>query len=212
MLTLQTMGSDTKNFWGNMLINRSVELVIVFVGVYAAFLLNAHQNREQDRQRRSQILAYLQHRARASDEDLKKVTAAYDEQLHEFLTELAKGDMPEVQPLSWATDYNANDTAWLLQAGGMGLLNIETLARIKDVDSAQSSGWSLMAHYQQLSDQLIAPHLGEERDYFYDPATKQLRKQYAKYPDILKAGSSVLHNLLDKLDPLEKQLEIERKQ
>ena len=206
------MESTTKPFWVSRLINRSVELIIVFVGVYAAFLLNAHQNREQDRQRRMQILAYLQNRTLASDQDLKKVTAAYDEQLHGFLSELEKGDMPEVQPISWATDYNANDTAWLLQAGGMGLLNIETLAKLKDVDSAQSVGWTMMAHYQRLSDELIAPHLGEGRDYFYDPATKQLRKEYAKYPDILRAGSSVLHNLLDKIAPLEKQLEVERQQ
>ena len=41
------------------IIDRLVELVIVFVGVYAAFVLNAHQGREQEQQRRQQILAYL---------------------------------------------------------------------------------------------------------------------------------------------------------
>jgi len=41
------------------IIDRLVELAIVFVGVYAAFALNSYQIHKQEQQRRGQILAYL---------------------------------------------------------------------------------------------------------------------------------------------------------
>ena len=192
------------------IINRLVELVIVFVGVYSAFVLNARQGHEQQRQRRGQILAYLEKEATASAQNLKRVTADYDRRMNEFLSQLAKGEMPEIAPISWASSYNANDTTWLLQAGGLELLEIDTIARMKEVDSIARTGLSTMTHYQQLSDQLIVPHLAEGRSFFYDPATKQLRKEYAQYPEILKEGSSVLHELSQKTDQLVAQLRVEQ--
>ena len=41
---------------------KAVELVTVFVGVYAAFLLNDHQAHREERQRREQILSWLEER------------------------------------------------------------------------------------------------------------------------------------------------------
>ena len=206
------MELPSKNHWIAMITNRLTELVIVFIGVYAAFMLNAHQNNMQGRLERERVIAYLEKRTTSSLQGLKTTAARYDKEVDGFLTELTAGKMPRVTPIIWSTDYNANDATWLLQAGGLTLLDINTLGCMKDVDSAAASGSGTMAHYQQLSDQLIAPHLGEGTEFFYDPTTKQLRTEYSGYPDILKEGSLVLHNLMDKTDQLEKQLEVERKQ
>ena len=204
------MQESSKRRWARAIIDRLIELVIVFVGVYAAFMLSAHQGHEREQQRRGQILAYLEKGAAASAKNLKQVTASYDRRMNEFLTQLAKGEMPEITPISWASDYGANDSTWLLEAGGLELLDIDTIARMKEVDSAARTGLSTMAHYQQLSDQLVVPHLGEGRNFFYDPATKQLRKEYAQYPEILREGSRVLHELSEKTDQFVVQLRVEQ--
>ena len=204
------MHGFSKRRWTRTIIHRLIELIIVFVGVYAAFVLNAHQNHEQQLQRRQQILAYLEKEATASAEKLQQVTVSYDQQMNAFLTQLARGEMPEVAPISWASNYNANETNWILQAGGLELLDIATIARLKDADSSASSGLSTMAHYQQLSDQLIVPHLGQGRSFFYDSATKQLRPEYAQYPDILREGSRILHELSAKTNELVTQLRAEQ--
>jgi hypothetical protein len=196
--------------WMKNLIDRLVELIIVFIGVYAAFVLNAHQIHKQDQQRRHQILIYLEKQATTKAEKLRQVTLSYDERMNAFLKQLARGEMPEISPISWATNYNANETNWILHGGGLELLDIATIAQLKEVDSAASTGLGTMAHYQQLSDQLIVPHLGEGRSFFYDPGTKQLRQEYALYPDILKEGSRVLHDLLEKTDELVVQLRAEQ--
>src|SRR5215831_10270017 len=53
------------------LTGRVTELIIVFLGVYAAFLLNGYQSHRQDQQRRHQILMYLEKPATSSSEKLK---------------------------------------------------------------------------------------------------------------------------------------------
>jgi len=40
---------------------------------------------------------------------------------------------------------------------------------------------------QKLSDELIVPNLDQDISFFYDPATKKLRKRFEIYPDALDA-------------------------
>ena len=42
-----------------------------------------------------------------------------------------------------------------------------------------------MAWYQKLSDELIVPNLDQDISFFYDPATKKLRKRFEIYPETL---------------------------
>ena len=42
-----------------------------------------------------------------------------------------------------------------------------------------------MARYQKLSDELIVPNLDQDISFFYDPATKKLRKRFEIYPQAL---------------------------
>jgi len=44
-----------------------------------------------------------------------------------------------------------------------------------------------MAWYQKLSDELIVPNLDQDISFFYDPATKKLRKRFEISPDALDA-------------------------
>ena len=204
------MEETARRRWGTLIIDRLTELVIVFVGVYAAFVLNAYQIKEQQRERRAQIFAYLQKGADAGSAKLKNVITTYDRAINEFTAKLAKKEMPEITPIAWSSSYNPNESAWLLQAGGLELLDMETIARMNEVDAAAGTGLATMAHYQQLSDQLIVPHLGAGNAYFYDPATRQLRPQYARYPEMLQEGSRVLHDMSEKTDALAAQLRAEQ--
>jgi len=52
-----------------------------------------------------------------------------------------------------------------------------------------------MARYQKLSDELIVPNLGQDISFFYDPATKKLRKQFEIYPEALQETVNLLMSL-----------------
>ena len=69
------------------------ELILVFIGVYAAFWLNNYQQRQQEVQRRDQILASLERTMTDGIESGKINRANEEQQTAEFQRALAAGEM-----------------------------------------------------------------------------------------------------------------------
>jgi hypothetical protein len=72
-------------------------------------------------------------------------------------------------------------------------------------------GLSRLAHIEKLSDEMIVPNLDQEISFFYDPATKQLRKRYALYPASLQIEADFFRDLQRAETELLQQLQAERK-
>ena len=160
----------------------AAELVLVFIGVYAAFWLNSYQQHQQDAKRRDQILASFERILREGIESGKINTAQEERDKAKFRRALDAGEMPPLHPFVFTTDYSPGDFATLLQAGGIELLDVETLTALRNDESVIRWGLSRMAHYQKLSDELIVPNLDQDISFFYDPATRKLRKRFEMYP------------------------------
>ena len=67
-----------------------------------------------------------------------------------------------------------------------------------------------MAWYQKLSDELIVPNLDQDISFFYDPATKKLRKRFEIYPDALDANVQFANELERTHTELLKRIQAER--
>lgn len=186
------------------------ELILVFVGVYAAFWLNNYQQRQQDIKRHDQILATLETELRDGIESAKAESAREDKQVGEFDRALAAGQMPPLRPFAFATDYSASDIATLLSSGGIELLDLKTLGVVRNLESTIRGGLSRMNHFEKLSDELIAPNVDQDISFFYDPATKKLRKRFEKYPDALHTAAQFFHDLEHAQEDLLKQIQAER--
>src|SRR5580704_18397950 len=102
----------------------TAELVLVFIGVYAAFWLNNYQQHRQDVKRRDQILASLEQTLREGIESGKINGAKEERQAAEFQRALDAGEMPRLHPFVFTTDYTPTDLATLLQSGGIELLDV----------------------------------------------------------------------------------------
>ena len=188
----------------------SAELLLVFVGAYAAFWLNSYQERQRDAQRRDVILASLEEdmrdsigKAHAQAEKLGKDAAA-------FRARVDAGEMPALFPFVFITDYSPTDIATLLQAGGVELLDPKTLGALRKLESSVRAWLARMARYQKLSDELIVPNLDQGPEFFYDPATKKLRKRFEKYPQSLQDAADFFADLEKVETELLKQIQIER--
>jgi len=186
------------------------ELVLVFVSVYAAFWLNNYQQHRQEAQRRDQILASLEQELRRGIESGKTVSAKQEREAAEFRRALEAGEMPPVHPFVFTTDYSPGDIATLLQSGGVELLDVKTLVALRELESVIRWGLSDMAHYQKLSDELIVPNLDQDVSFFYDPATKNLRKRFEIYPQALEARVKFAHDLDRTKTELLKRIQSER--
>src|SRR6266480_3327099 len=186
------------------------ELVMVFVGVYAAFWLNNYQQRQQDAERHDRILASIERTLRDGIESNKTNRAEQQRDAAEFRRALDAGEMPPLHPFVFTTDYSPGDFATMLQAGGIQLLDLETLTALRNDESVIRWGLSRMARYQKLSDELIVPNLGQDISFFYDPATKTLRKQFEIYPEALEATVKFADELESVHTELLKRIQSER--
>ncbi len=186
------------------------ELVLVFVGVYAAFWLNNYQQRQQDAERHDRILASIERTLRDGIESNKTNRAEQQRDAAEFRRALDAGEMPPLHPFVFTTDYSPGDFATMLQAGGIQLLDLETLTALRNDESVIRWGLSRMARYQKLSDELIVPNLDQDISFFYDPATKKLRKRFNIYPEALDARLKFANDLERTHTELLKRIRAER--
>src|SRR3954464_1352560 len=164
----------------------AAELLLVFLGAYAAFWLTNHQERLRDAHRRDQILAALEQQITADLESAKALRDTQAKGLAAFQRKLDAGEMPPLNSFSFTSDYSATDMATLLQSGGYQLLDVKTVVALRHVETTLRNGISTMQRAQQLSDELIAPNLEQDITFFYDPATKQLRKRFTRYAEALQ--------------------------
>jgi hypothetical protein len=186
------------------------ELVLVFVGVYAAFWLSNYQQHRQDAERRDQILASLEQQLRKGIESGKINRANEERTAAEFQRALDAGEMPPLQPFVFTTDYSPTDWATMLQSGGVQLLDVQTLMAVRNDESVIRWGLSRMERYQKLSDELIVPNLDQDISFFYDPATKKLRTRFEIYPEALQARVKFANELERTHTELLKRIQAER--
>jgi hypothetical protein len=186
------------------------ELILVFVGVYAAFWLSNYQQHRQDAERRDRILASIERTLREGIESGKINRAKEEREAAEFQRALDAAEMPPLDPFVFTTDYSPGDFATLLQSGGIELLDLQTLTALRNDESVIRWGLSRMARYQKLSDELIVPNLDEDISFFYDPATKKLRKRFEIYPEALKATVKFANDLEHTHTELLKRIQAER--
>ena len=186
------------------------ELVLVFVGVYAAFWLNNYQQHRQDADRRDQILASLEQQLQEGIKSGKTNRAKQEQEAAEFRRALDAGEMPPLHPFVFTTDYSPIDWATILQSGGVQLLDVQTIMAVRNDESVIRWGLSRMAWYQKLSDELIVPNLDQDISFFYDSATKKLRKRFEIYPDALDARVKIANELERTHIELLKRIQVER--
>jgi hypothetical protein len=190
----------------------SAELVLVFIGAYAAFWLNNYQERQRDAQRRDVILASLEEEVRASINGAQAEAEMEERQAAAFRRALEAGELPTLRPFSFISDYSPTDVATLLQSGGVELLDPKTLIALRNVESTLRRGLALMTRYERLSDQLIVPNVDQEPSFFYDPTTGKLRKRFEDYPQSIEDTAQFFRNLETAQTDLLKQMALERRQ
>ncbi|HVD96402.1 MAG TPA: hypothetical protein VNE84_09750 [Candidatus Limnocylindria bacterium] len=186
------------------------ELVLVFVGVYAAFWLSNYQQHRQDDQRRDRILASIEEQLREGIESGKINRTKQEREAAEFQRALDAGEMPPLHPFVFTTDYSPGDWATMLQSGGVQLLDVQTLMAVRNDESVIRWGLSRMARYQKLSDELIVPNLDQDISFFYDSATKKLQKRFEIYPEALQARVKFANELERTHTGLLKRIQAER--
>ena len=172
--------------------------------------MNNYQQHRQEAGRRDQILASFEDQLREGIESGKINRAKQEREAAEFQRALKAGEMPPLRPFVFTTDYSPTDWATMLQSGGVQLLKVQTLMAVRNDETVIRWGLSRMAWYQKLSDELIVPNLDQDISFFYDPATKKLRKRFEIYPEALDARVRFANELEQTHTKLLERIQAER--
>ncbi len=155
------------------------ELLIVFLGVYAAFLLNRFDSYRRDEKRRAQIMEALEHETQGSVDELAEAISQNEPLVSEFERRLAAGEMPGLSVSMNSSTYSATDDATLLQAGGLDLLDVQTIELLRTVNVMERASMAERRNQFELS---LAQLANVEPGDFYDPSTHRLKKRYEWWP------------------------------
>jgi hypothetical protein len=187
-----------------------LELGTVFVGVYGAFLFNNYQLHRQERERREQILSWMEEDCAEQLASAREERVKVQKDVDDLNRQLKDGEMPALYAFTWNSDYDPSDVASLLTSGGFDLLEVQTVRDIKDVESIVRQMVGVARHDQQLSDTYILPNLDKDRSVFYDPSTKELRPSYRWFPEFFEKMLKSYDQLEPQLEKLQAQIRAER--
>jgi hypothetical protein len=172
----------------------ALEIVIGFVGVYAAFALGAYKERRDMIDRRHQIKRALIAEIRPIVEIAENNIGGYERALASFDSS-AKAGLPAPQP--FIESVALNDHVWeaTKQAGGLNLIDVPTFVALSQFYNMNSN---MLAQYAQLREFSIAeilPRQGDGPRAFLEPGTIKERPSFVIYRQALRRLANMSRSL-----------------
>jgi hypothetical protein len=163
------------------------EFVIIFIGVTAAFALEAaRQEREDTAYRNGMIAAFVptfndfEQHSRMFEQETGSKIAAFD-------AALARGEQPKLPIYREIGGERPPTRAWdgIVATGVSKALPPELYYELSRFYTRQESFGERYVRYAQMTEQQILA-LGPEQQGIYDPASGKLKPEYAAYVDRLR--------------------------
>jgi hypothetical protein len=170
--------------WRNLFFRLVFELVVVFVGVYAAFALNAWQNRRQAAERRHQIVQALVREVRDITTNTRREGAVVGRFVAAMDSAFAARRSFQLVPFTEPVRVEAHMWEATLQSGGLELLDVPTIYRFSRFYNELNAGLAQLDQLRTLSETMLIPNLGKGTSEFYDDSGR-LRPRYQWYPRAL---------------------------
>lgn len=172
------------------------ELVIVFIGVTAAFALEyRRQEASESRYRKEMIAALL-----PTLDDVIGHNAEFDAEvtakLAAFDAAIAAGQQPELPIFREDNSERPPTRAWdgLIASGAARALAPELFFRFALFYTRQESVGERYIRYNDFTEQRVYP-LGRDASAFYDTGSGQLKPEFAAHVDRLRDLQKVDHNI-----------------
>jgi hypothetical protein len=163
----------------------ALELLVVFVGVYAAFALAAWDRQRQDDVKRRQLTRALVAEVRGTTNIARIGAANLDTLIAHFESARVRGEHPRPPALLAITHADPNIWNATVAAGGIDLIDVPTFVQLSRFYNAVQGGLDSYQQMRRLSESQLIPHAGDPIDTIYVPGTNDLQPMYAWYPELL---------------------------
>lgn len=185
------------------------EIVVVFIGVYLAFLLEGYRADQQDERQKQQVYTALHNYFSLISPNLKK-SAQYADSTYAdpFLEAYQNGEMPRLEPLPYFTQA-INEGTWraMLQSGAIDLLNPSFILQVDNFFAASERLRQETMHVNRMQNRYLLPNANADITTFYNSETKRVKPLYRWYVEYLKSNSQYLETMKRRADAIIAELE-----
>jgi hypothetical protein len=175
------LSADAKErAWRSLVGRLLLELVVVFIGVYAAFALAEHQVARESAERRHQLqLALMReieditNNTRNAAVEATRMIAFYDSAFTDAATPIP---VPMLEPV------RVRNHMWdaVLNSNALDLLDVELVYRLSDFYNELNAGFAVLEQLRGLSETMLLPNLSRGPAAFYDEKG-HVRPEYGWY-------------------------------
>ena len=167
--TVADSGSKPMNSFqaSSRLVRPGLELLVVFIGVYAAFALSQYEARRKSAERRDQLQGALVREIK----DLTSNTRVAQQlpiELAQFDSAVRAGGHPALQP--WIEPVRVQTHMWeaTLQSGALELFDVPTVYRLSQFYNELNADFEQLAQLRSLSESVLIPNLERGSGEFYE--------------------------------------------
>jgi hypothetical protein len=157
-----------------------LELIVVFVGVYAAFALSENESAREANARRDQLQAAIVREIIDITENTRRVATQLPPLLTHFDSLIAAGARPPLEPAMEPVRVQTHMWDATLQAGALDLFDVQTVYGLSDFYNELNAGFEQLEQLRALSETVLIPNLERGAAEFYD-ADGALRAKYQWY-------------------------------
>jgi hypothetical protein len=164
------------------------EVVLVFLGMYGAFVLERMHDDDMDLLRKRQILQALVDEFANYEEELGSASNSLDEGYGiPFFTAYSSGEKPFPRPIPFGGMGSVNTGIWeaMLQSGGIEVLEVELIQGVQGFFKKLQDLLDLYSRFERLSESMILPEMDQSVDFFYESEGSELRDKYKWYVNSL---------------------------
>lgn len=174
------------------------EMLVVFVGVYAAFSLDSMRSERQDAQRVNKILVALQTDFAESQETLSQALPLATGAIDSLISQHDAGEMPEIGHLALELSFRSRAWEAMLESGGVNVLDVDFILAVEDYYMRVERLQDRTEEARRMSVALVLPQLDSGNAAFYDPETRRLKRSFAWYMDMLRQFRGLIVDLEQK--------------
>lgn len=179
-----------------------LELLVVFSGVYAAFILSEHQQERQAAERRDQIRSALVEEIQVITANTGPVAASLPDRVAILDSLIRSGARPPLQPQLGLPRFDTHMWEYTLQSDALDLFDVASISALSAFYNELNAGLEQIDQLIALSESVLLPNLNEDADEFYDPDTGELRPKYRWYLEGLGQLGRIASRITERGDSL----------
>ena len=165
------------------------ELLIVFLGVYGAFLLDNYQGTLRNEKKARAIYDFFLAECDMEKKQIDQEQLVFDSVVNEFMTGYKNGEMPDIfgVPIFFTSSVNTRVWEAILASGGTDVLDFETTQMIDQYETSKLNTLAILNKGEIYAREFLIPAMERPKSEFYNLWTKALKPQYKWYLKFLRS-------------------------